>query len=63
MNVFLVGLLGSLVGDLMLYGAVYLIYLYEKQQTKKLGDKLVNDIRNIYSDRYASKLTINNKLN
>lgn len=56
MEAFLLGLLGAVVGGLLLAGVVVGLALYEKKQSKKLANKLVDDIKNMYVESLNSKI-------
>lgn len=50
-SVFLSGLYGSLLGGLMLAGTVLALFAYEKKSANKKSDKLMNDLKSIYTEK------------
>lgn len=55
MNSFLLGLMGSITGGLMLATIVTLLFFYEKRQSKIAANKIVNDLKSLYYDQVATK--------
>ena len=51
MNVFLIGLYGSLVGGLFLTVTTLLVFKYEKNQANKRADKLMGELKTIYTEK------------
>lgn len=51
MDSFLLGLVGSLTGGIMLSIGLFVLYFYEKKQTNKLAQKLTTDLKSVYTER------------
>jgi hypothetical protein len=50
-NVFLSGLMGSLVGGVMLAVSAVALYTYERKLANKKADQLVGDLKAIYTEK------------
>lgn len=63
MDIFLIGLLGSLIGGLMLATAVSILFYHEKKQVAKQSNQLMNDLKAIYQEKLGTVTKVSQKMN